>query len=263
MMNPPSMNHRPLILVTNDDGIEAKGIQSLINAMREIGDVIVVAPDKAQSGMSHAITLTVPLRVKNGIKDEHYTEYTCNGTPVDCVKLAIKILMNRKPDLLVSGINHGVNSSINIIYSGTMAAAIEGTFEKIPSVGFSLDDFSADADFSSATHVAKIISQNILSHGLPEDVCLNVNIPALPTEQIKGFKICRQAKAIWEESFETRTDPHHRPYYWLTGEFKNLDMGEDTDEYALKHDYISVVPVHFDLTAYQAMQEIQNWNLTF
>ncbi len=255
--------NKPLILVTNDDGIDAPGIRNLIKAMREIGEVVVVAPDTAQSGKSHSITINVPLRYKNGIHEYNYIEYSCNGTPVDCVKLAVKIILDRKPDILVSGINHGSNASINVIYSGTMAAAIEGTFEGIPSVGFSLDDFSADADFSMASKVAKIITLKVLEKGLPDDVCLNVNIPAIADDDIKGIKICRQAKGIWEESFETRTDPHHRPYYWLTGEFKSLDNGIDTDVHAMNQGYVAIVPVHCDLTAYSSMQQISDWDLTF
>ncbi|MEI8204219.1 MAG: 5'/3'-nucleotidase SurE [Bacteroidota bacterium] len=257
------MNHKPLILVTNDDGIDAPGIRNLIHAMRGLGEIVVVAPDTPQSGKSHSITINVPLRYKNGIREEDYVEYSCNGTPVDCVKLAVKIILDRKPDLLVSGINHGSNASINVIYSGTMAAVIEGTFEGIPSVGFSLDDFSNDADFTVAAKVAKLVALKVLEKGLPDDVCLNVNIPAIASEKIKGFKICRQAKGIWEESFETRVDPHKKHYYWLTGEFKSLDSGVDTDDYALNEGYVAIVPVHCDLTAYNSLQQISDWNLNF
>lgn len=253
---------RPLILVTNDDSIYSKGIKSLVEAVKPLGEVVVVAPDKPQSGMGHAVTINGILRIYEEKIFDGVRAYTTSGTPVDCVKLAIAKILDRKPDLLVSGINHGSNSSINVIYSGTMSAAVEGAVESIPSVGFSLLDHDHDADFRASQKVAHDIAAQILRDGgLPEGICLNVNIPKGNPEDIAGVKICRQAKAYWEDNFDHRTDPSGRPYYWMLGEFNNFDKGEDTDEYALAHNYISVVPVHYDLTAYHAISHLQQWTL--
>ena len=253
------MTKRPTILVTNDDGVSAQGIRFLIDVVRELGDVIVVAPDSPQSGMGHAITVQSPLRLKKLAEDVGYEEYSCNGTPVDCVKMGVHEVMKNKPDLCVSGINHGSNSSINVIYSGTMSAAVEGGIEGIPSIGFSLCDYSWDANFEYIKPFIKKIALEVLEKGLPEGVVLNVNFPK--TDKIKGIKICRQAKAAWEEEFDKRTNPMGKEYYWLTGKFVNHDNGEDTDEWALANDYISIVPVHFDLTAYHAIQQLNSWDL--
>lgn len=255
-----AMKKRPLILVTNDDGITAKGILSLIEVMKEFGDVFVVAPDSPQSGMGHAVTINGILRLEER-KLDGVKAWACTGTPVDCVKLAIYHIMHRKPDLLVSGINHGANSSINVIYSGTMSAAVEGAVENIPSIGFSLLDYAMDADFSAAKSIARTLTKNILENGLEAGTCLNVNIPKLPKEEIKGIKICRQAKAFWEDAFEKRIDPSGNSYFWLTGEFNNSDKGEDTDEWALQNGFASVVPVHYDLTAHHVMASLNTWNL--
>ncbi|GLB53802.1 5'-nucleotidase SurE [Neptunitalea chrysea] len=253
---------RPLILVTNDDGITAPGIRKLIEIMNTLGDVVVVAPDSPQSGMGHAVTINStlycsPLTIDDGMQ----IEYSCSGTPADCVKLAVNEILNRKPDLCVSGINHGSNSSINVIYSGTMSAAVEAGIEGIPAIGFSLLDYNWEADFSQAEAHIKRIVQTVLEEGLPSDVVLNVNIPKLKKEKIKGIKVCRQAKAYWKEEFDKRTNPQGRNYYWLTGKFVNEDKGHDTDEWALANDYISVVPVQFDLTAHHAIQRLNTWNL--
>lgn len=253
------MKQKPLILVTNDDSIVAPGIRALIEVMKEIGDVIVVAPDSPQSAMGHAITINNTLHIEKVIIDPTLeNEYSCSGTPVDCVKIAVHEILKRKPDLCVSGINHGSNSSINVIYSGTMSAAVEAGIEGIPAIGFSLLDFSWNADFEPAKPYVKKIVMEVLEKGLPDGVILNVN---LPKTEIKGIKICRQAKAVWEERFDKRTNPQGKEYYWLTGEFVNLDKGEDTDEWALKHDYISIVPVQFDLTAHHAIQQLNTWEL--
>ncbi len=254
---------RPLILVTNDDGINAPGIRTLIEVMNTIGDVCVVAPDSPQSGMGHAITINDTLYC-NRIKTENnvsHKEYSCSGTPVDCVKLAVNEILKRKPDLCVSGINHGSNSSINVIYSGTMSAAVEAGTLGIPSIGFSLLDYSLEADFTPSKKFIKTITQQVLKNGLPKGVVLNVNIPKLELSQIKGIKVCRQANAHWEEKFDKRTNPLGRDYYWLTGEFVNEDKGEDTDEWALHNGFVSVVPVQFDLTAHHAMKELNTWDL--
>lgn len=255
-------NERPLILVCNDDGITAPGIAALVEVMKSLGDVVVVAPDSPQSGMGHAITITKPLRLyRSDIFGDQIPSYQCSGTPADCVKLAVDKVLHRKPDLLVSGINHGSNSSINVIYSGTMSAAVEGAIEGIDAVGFSLLNFSYDADFTAAKSVVRSIASNVLKHGLPEDVLLNVNIPNVPEEELRGIKICRQARANWVEEFDERQDPYERKYYWLTGKFINMDKGEDTDEWALKHNFVSVVPVQFDLTAHHAIGTLNQWDL--
>ena len=249
-----SKKNRPTILVTNDDGITAPGLRALVDAMQQIGEVVVVAPDSPQSGMGHAITIGKPLRLEKVAFHGEFLGYQCSGTPVDCVKLAVNKILHRKPDLCVSGINHGSNSSINVIYSGTMSAAMEGAIEGIPSVGFSLNNYSMEANFTACQHYAKIVARNILSSGLPVNTLLNVNFPDLSLKKIKGLKLCRQALAKWEEEFDERKDPRGRPYFWLTGKFRNYDKGEDTDEWALKNGYVSVVPVSFDFTAHHAFQ---------
>ena len=252
--NPPSSNGRkkqPVILITNDDGISAPGIRNLVDAVRGLGKIVVVAPDKPQSGMGHAITIGNPLRLH---PMHHLFEgveaWQCSGTPVDCVKLAVDKVLRRKPDLCLSGINHGSNHSINVIYSGTMSAAVEAAIESIPSVGFSLLDYSVEADFTAARKYVRIIVEEILEHPLDKHLILNVNFPAIPDALIKGIKVCRQAYAKYEEDFLERNDPTGKKYYWLTGKFVNFDKGRDTDVWALEHNYVSVVPVQFDMTNY-------------
>lgn len=253
---------KPLILVTNDDSIVAPGIRALIEVMKEIGEVVVVAPDSPQSAMGHAITINNTITLSKVSLDKGIEkEYSCSGTPVDCVKIAVHEILKRKPDLCVSGINHGSNSSINVIYSGTMSAAVEAGIEGIPAIGFSLLDYSWDADFEPFKSHVKNIAKHVLKNGLPDGVILNVNFPKLKKEEIKGIKICRQAKATWVEEFDKRTNPMGKEYYWLSGEFVNQDKGEDTDEWALHNGYISVVPVQFDLTAHHAISQLNNWNL--
>ena len=254
--------NKPLILVTNDDGITAPGIRALISVMSEIGTVVVVAPDKPQSAMGHAITLNSTLFINKVSKENaEITEYSCSGTPVDCVKLAVNEILHRKPNLCVSGINHGSNSSINVIYSGTMSAAVEAGIEGIPAIGFSLLDYDWNADFDAIKSSIRKITLEVLEKGMPENIVLNVNFPKLKENEIKGIKICRQAKAIWMEKFDKRITPQGKDYYWLTGEFVNQDKGEDTDEWALENGYISVVPVQFDLTAHHTIQQLNTWNL--
>lgn len=256
------MKKKPLILVTNDDGITAPGIRALISVMKELGEVVVVAPDSPQSGTGHAITVNNTLYInKVNIDPEIDIEYSCSGTPVDCVKFAVSEILKRKPDLCVSGVNHGANSSINVIYSGTMSAAVEAGIEGIPAIGFSLLDYNWNADFEPIKASIKKITEEVLENGLPEGVILNVNFPKLKEKEIKGIKICRQAKAMWQERFDKRQTPMGKDYYWLTGKFVNLDKGEDTDEWALENGYISVVPVQFDLTAHHAMQVLNSWKL--
>ena len=243
------------ILVTNDDSLDAPGIRFLIEIMKELGEVTVMAPDKPQSGTGHAITFAEPLRYKKHAQTSGYVEYSCNGTPVDCIKLAENKIMDDLPDIVVSGINHGSNASINVIYSGTMAAVIEACIDGIPAIGFSLDSFSHAANLNPSRSYIKKIVQDVLEKGMPQDICLNVNIPAI--ENIKGIHVCRQAKASWQEGFETRTDPRGMDYHWLTGSFVVNDHGNDTDLFALQRGYISAVPIHIDLTAYQAMETLK------
>ena len=256
------MKTKPLILVTNDDGIRAPGLRSLIEVMNEIGEVVVVAPDSPRSAMGHAITINSTLYCdKIKVADGPQLEYTCSGTPADCVKLAVNELLNKKPDLCVSGINHGSNSSINVIYSGTMSAAIEAGIKGVPAIGFSLLDFKWNADFKPLKKYIKKISLEALEKGIPKDVVLNVNFPLLKNTKIKGMKICRQARAFWIEEFDKRTNPMGREYYWLTGTFINEDKGEDTDEWALNKGFISIVPTQFDLTAHHSIKHLNAWDL--
>ena len=240
---------KPVILITNDDGITAPGIRNLIESVRDLGEVVVVAPDKPQSGMGHAITIGQPLRMNRVNLFPDIEAWQTSGTPVDCVKLAVDKILRRKPDLCLSGINHGANHSINVIYSGTMSAAMEAAIESIPSIGFSLMNYEYEADFTAARHYVKSIVQQVLAMKKKDKhLLLNVNIPAVPLELIKGTKICRQAYAKYEEAFKERRDPHGKKYYWLTGEFVNFDKGKDTDVWALENNYVSIVPVQFDLT---------------
>ena len=255
-----TMSKKPLILVTNDDGISAPGLRTLIKVMNTIGDVVVVAPDSPQSGMGHAITINSTLRcTKVKFDDGPQTEYSCSGTPADCVKLGVHEILKCKPDLCVSGVNHGSNAAINVIYSGTMSAAIEAGIEGIPAIGFSLLDFSWDADFSSIESYILQITRSALTNKIPESTVLNVNFPKCKKEDIKGIKICRQANAYWIEEFDKRQDPMGKEYYWMTGEFINEDKAEDTDIWALQNGYISVVPTQFDLTAHHQIQKLNSW----
>lgn len=251
--------NRPLILVTNDDGIAAPGIRNLIEVAQQLGEVVVVAPDSPQSGMGHAITIADPLRLKPVDIYPGILAYECSGTPVDCVKLAKNVLLkNRQIDLCVSGINHGSNAAINIIYSGTLSAAMEASLEKIPSIGFSLLDYAHNADFKSSLPYIKNIMEYVLKNGIEEGSLLNVNIPDLPFDELKGMKVCRQADARWVEEFLEAKDPRGQPYYWLTGKFVNDEPDqEDTDVWALDHGYISIVPSMHDLTNYRAVKEMK------
>jgi 5'-nucleotidase len=255
------MTNKPLILVTNDDGITAPGIKALVDVAKTIGEVVVVSPDSPQSGMGHAITVNSPLRLNKGDYFEGVLNYSCSGTPVDCVKIGIDKVLNRKPDLIISGINHGSNAATNVIYSGTMSAAVEGAIENIPSIGFSLLDHSINANFEPSKKFISAIIKKALAKNFPFSTCLNVNIPKLPENEIKGIKICRQATAFWEDRFEERKDPLGKSYYWLTGEFGNHDGGADTDMSALDEGYISVVPTQFDMTAHHAIAELNGWGL--
>lgn len=248
---------RKLILVTNDDGITAPGIRALVTEMQLLGEVVVVAPDSPQSGQGHAITLNEPLRLNKVNIFPGVEAYECSGTPVDCVKLAKNVILkDRNIDLCVSGINHGSNASINIIYSGTMSAAMEASIEGINSIGFSLMDYSFSADFTGARHYARKLANEVLRTGLNGCKLLNVNIPAVPLSELKGMKICRQCEGTWKEEFKEGIDPRGQKYYWMTGEFTTEDKAPDNDIIALSQNYISVVPSMHDLTAYSALSKL-------
>lgn len=255
---------KPLILVSNDDGITSRGIFNLVSVMKELGDVLVVAPDGPQSGMGHAITVGDTLRLNESFIFEGVRAYECSGTPADCIKMARHFVLknDRQPDVVVSGINHGSNTSISVLYSGTMSAAIEGAIEGVPAIGFSLCDYSHKADFSHTGEVVKKIVQQVLKKGLPKGVALNVNIPAKKNEPLNGIRVCRQANAKWVEEFDQRFDPYGRSYFWMTGNFVNFDKAEDNDEWAIANNYVSVVPCQFDLTAHQAISVLnEEWNI--
>lgn len=255
---------KPTILITNDDGVSAPGIRNLVEAVKDLGNIIVVAPDKAQSGMGHAITIGHPLRMSRVHLFGDIEAWQITGTPVDCVKLAVDKLLKRKPDLCLSGINHGPNHSINVIYSGTMSAAMEAAIEGIPSVGFSLMDHSMEADFSAAKEVARQLVSKLLVIEKDKHLLLNVNIPVGESELLRGIKICRQAYAKYQEDFDERLDPRGGKYYWLTGEFVNMDKGEDTDVWALNNHYVSVVPISIDFTNYTLKKQLEEkWSKTF
>jgi 5'-nucleotidase len=253
---------KPLILVSNDDGITSKGIRVLVSVMKKIGEVIVVAPDSPQSGMGHAITIGETLRLVEEDIFPDIQAYKSSGTPADCVKLAKHyVLKNRTPDLVVSGVNHGSNTSISVLYSGTMSAAIEGAIEGFPSIGFSLCDYSSKADFSHIEEWIEKIARQVLENGIPKGIALNVNFPPKQNHPIQGIKIVRQADARWQEEFSERYDPTGRKYFWMAGNFVNFDKGEDNDEWAIANNFISIVPCQYDLTAHHAISQInKDWD---
>lgn len=246
-------------MIANDDGYRAQGFYKLIKLMRNFGEVIAVSTEKPMSGQSHSITNHEPLRVYLADEAEDYKLYVCTGRPVDCVKIAYRFTDGRVPDLMVSGINHGSNASVNVIYSGTMGAAIEACMDGIPAIGFSLLDYSSKADFSHVDKYINELTKKVLEKGLPEGVCLNVNIPKISEEPIKGIRLCRQAKGRWDQYFERRVDPFGRDYYWLTGEFIEEETAEDTDIYALKNNYVSVVPIMYDMSSYETIDTLKKW----
>ncbi|MEQ6165863.1 5'/3'-nucleotidase SurE [Ekhidna sp. MALMAid0563] len=254
---------KPLILVSNDDGITSRGIRKLVNVVKELGEVVIVAPDSPQSGMGHAITVGDTLRLKKSELFEGIEAYECTGTPADCVKLAKHyVLKDRNIDLVVSGVNHGSNSSISVLYSGTMSAAIEGAIEHLPAIGFSLCDYDPDADMDHIDDYIKKVTEEALKNGIPKGIALNVNFPARQKEEIRGIKVCRQANANWEEQFDERKDPYGRAYFWMVGNFVNHDKGEDNDEWALANNYVSVVPCQFDMTGHHAISQInEEWDI--
>ena len=250
---------KPLILITNDDGYNAKGIIELTNAMKGLGEIVVFAPDSHKSGMSSAITTSQPLRARVYHREENLTAYMCNGTPADCVKLSLNGFVDRKPDILVSGINHGSNAGISVLYSGTVGAALEGCVANIPSIAFSLCDFTPDANFSTTAKVARTVAQKVLAEGLPKGICLNVNVPV---GEINGIKITSQTQGKWINEYFRAQDGGAREVYWMTGNFENWEEDNDSsDEWALANGYAAVVPVKIDMTAYDFIQELKEWDL--
>jgi 5'-nucleotidase len=247
-----------LILVTNDDGLYAPGLRTLFETLEEFAKVVVISTMESQSGMSQALTVKTPLRVKLLEENDKHRIYSCNGTPTDSIKLAVNQLLERYPDFVASGVNHGANASVSVLYSGTMAAAIEGCLYGISSVGFSLNSFSRDADLSACREFIRIVMTYMSAEPLPPGICLNVNIPAVERKDIKGIRICRQSRGNWKEEFEKRKDPMGRTYYWLTGFYQNHEPdAEDTDEWALRNNYVSVVPVTVDMTAHEYLEKLR------
>lgn len=253
------MKNERLILVTNDDGYSAKGFRAAIEVARTFGRVVAVAPERTQSGMSQAITMYNPLFLKKQHEEEGVVIYSFSGTPVDCVKMAFDYLLeDRRVDLVISGINHGSNAAVNVLYSGTMGAAIEGSFYGCPAIGLSLTDHDLDADFEAAVHFGREIVGKVLESGMADSLCLNVNFPIAKIDQIKGIRVCRQTNGYWKEEFYHHEDPRGREYFWLTGEFINREPeAEDTDEWALANNYVAIVPVQVDLTDYRRKKELE------
>jgi 5'-nucleotidase len=248
------------ILVSNDDGIDAPGIYAVVQELKKIGTVTVVAPDKQRSAVGHAITMNYPLRIRKFMKDNKFFGYAVDGTPADSVKLGVRIIMEGQPDLLISGINHGSNTAINTIYSGTVSAATEGTILGIPSIAISLTTYDTP-DFRFAAKFARQLALVVAKNGLPNDTLLNVNVPPLKEKDIRGVRITRQGKSRWDDTFEVRRDPNNREYYWLTGKLDILDTAEDTDLIAIFNKYVSVTPIQFDLTNYKAIETLEQWRL--
>ena len=250
-----------LILITNDDGFSSKGIKALINAVKNLGKILIVAPDSPQSGMGHAISVNKPIRCYKTNFFDSVEAYCCTWTPVDCIKMGLYLLKDKKPDLILSGINHGSNVSTNILYSGTMSAAVEGALSGIPSVGYSLTDYYDDADFQYSEKIVQIISKKVIKEGLKKGTCLNVNIPNIKENQIKGIKVCRQGRAFWDDTFDHRKDPLGKDYYWLTGSFSSKEQALDTDINYLENNYVTIVPTQFDMTCHDSVDELKKWKL--
>lgn len=257
----PARNKKRLhILVSNDDGIDAQGIDALVRELKKVGDVTVVAPDRQQSAVGHAITMNHPLRVKSFHKNGKFFGYAVEGTPADAVKLAVRALLRRKPDVLVSGINHGSNTAISVLYSGTVSAATEGTILGIPSIAVSLTTFRP-ADFTFAAKFSGKIVRLVAQRGLPKGTLLNINIPPLDEKNIRGVRITRQGKSIWDDTFDARRDPANKEYYWLTGALVEVDEGNGVDQWAISHNYVSVTPIHYDLTDHAMVDVLKGWGL--
>ena len=254
-------NEKPLILISNDDGVTSKGINALIQMLRPLGELVVVAPDGPRSGAACSLTSVEPVHYNLLREEEGLTVYSCSGTPVDCVKLAMHDVLSRRPDVVVGGINHGDNSAVNVHYSGTMGVVLEGCMKAVPAVGFSLCDHAPDADFEPLTDYVRGITGQVLEHGLPEGVCLNVNFPLAPS--FRGVKVCRQAKGLWQQEWVPCPHPRKSHYYWLTGSFHCTEMSEDSDTWALEHGYVAITPVQVDMTAYGMLEQMKKWNLDF
>mgnify|MGYP001307774152 FL=1 len=250
-----------LILITNDDGYNSKGIKALINAVKNLEKILIIAPDSPQSGMGHAISVNKPIRCYKTNFFGSVEAYCCTGTPVDCIKMGLYLLKDKKPDLILSGINHGSNVSTNILYSGTMSAAVEGALSGIPSVGYSLTDYSENADFQYSEKIVKTISKKVIKEGFKKGTCLNVNIPNVKENQIKGIKVCRQGRAFWDDTFDHRKDPLGKDYYWLTGSFSSKEQALDTDINYLENNYVTIVPTQFDMTCHDSVDKLKNWEL--
>lgn len=253
-------NDKPLILISNDDGVNAKGIRELIDTLRDLGEIVVMAPDGPRSGASGAITSEHPIRYNKVKEEENLIIYKCTGTPVDCVKLALHELSPRRPDLVIGGINHGDNSAVNVHYSGTMGVVIEGCLKNIPSIGFSLCDHASDANFLPMLPYVRKITQAVLIHGLPIGTCLNVNVPA--GAELKGIRICRQTKGVWINEWRRNEHPRGGNYFWLTGQFRNDEPeAQDSDQWALSQGYVAITPTLIDMTAYTLMDDLKHWDL--
>ena len=252
---------KPLILITNDDGYQSKGIKSLLDSVKDLGKIVLVAPDRPQSGMGHAISVNKPIRCYKTAIFSSINAYCCTGTPVDCVKMGLFLLKGEKPDLILSGINHGSNVSTNVLYSGTMSAAVEGALAGIPSVGYSLTDYSEDADFDYSKKIVRLIAEKVIEESLKIGTCLNVNIPNVKQDQIKGIKVCKQGKAFWDDTFDHRKDPLGKDYYWLTGSFGSKESSTDTDINYLENNYVTIVPAQYDLTCHESVDELKKWKL--
>lgn len=248
------------IMVSNDDGIDSVGIYALVNSLKEIGDVTVVAPHTEQSAVGHAITMQTPLRVFEYHKDGQFFGYAVGGTPADCVKMGIRNLMDSPPDLVVSGINHGSNTAINIIYSGTVSAAREAAIMDVPSIAISVTSHAV-IDFSFAAKVAQMLAREVHEKGLPPGTMLNVNVPNMPEEKISGILVTKQGKSKWDDVYEKRVDPYGRNYYWLTGNMLVVDNELEIDQIAIQKNYVSVTPIQFDLTDYAAYESLKEWNI--
>jgi 5'-nucleotidase len=248
------------ILVSNDDGIDAPGINALAKALKEIGEVIVVAPRTEQSAVGHKITMQNPLRVTKYYKNGDFFGYAVDGTPADCIKMGIRNIMREQPDIVVSGINHGANTAISIIYSGTVSAAREAAIMDVPAIAISVTDHAVK-DFEYAGKVAQHVTKLVAENGLPNGTLLNVNIPNLPESEIQGIKVTTQSKAKWNDIYEERTDPYGKSYYWLTGNLVEVESDKDTDQNMVKQNYVAVTPIHFDLTDYKTYEEIKKWNI--
>lgn len=256
------MNKKLSVLISNDDGIFSEGISALIREIHTIANVTVVAPESQQSAVGHAITVHRPLRVREVKIEGAYSAYAVDGTPADCVKLATRHLMSSKPDLVISGINHGSNTAISIIYSGTVSAATEGTILGIPSFAVSLTSFESNVDYCYAAKFSKKLALLIAEKNLPNGTLLNVNVPPIPEEQIQGVVITKQGKSVWNDEFEARRDPGNRQYFWLKGELVELDNEEDIDQRAILNNKISITPIQFDLTNFEMLEKLRSWNIS-